>query len=155
MFRNGMIGSTILLLAAPALAGSINLTAQVMVEKRVAGADGTIRIELARADRVVPGDRIIYVIEYRNSGTTAASNLVVANPVPLGLTYAGAAPGMVAPEVSNDGKTFAPIAELRVRGADGILRIAVPLDIRSVRWRLTGPIAPGASGKVAFCVKLT
>lgn len=154
MLRKSVMASAILLLAAPAIAGSINLTAQVMVEKRIPGADGTTRIELARADRVIPGDRVVYVIEYHNSGTTAASNLVVANPVPPGLTYAGAAPGMAAPEVSNDGKAFAPIAELRVRGADGILRTAVPLDIRSVRWRLTGPIAPGASGRVAFCVIL-
>lgn len=135
--------------AAPALAQPIELVTKVLVETRKAATDGTTRVELAPANRVVPGDRVVYRIAYRNSGKQAASGLVIANPVPAGLVYAGPAEGSSAPELSVDGIRFGTLAQLSVRTPTGT-RPATNADVRVVRWRLTSAVAPGTGGQVSF-----
>lgn len=131
-------------ISAPALAaGDLSITSRVMVEQRVAASDGTTRTRLAPATRVVPGDRLVVTVAYRNTGRAAISNLAIVNPVPAGLTYRGVAAGAVAPEVSSDGVRFAPFASLAVAGR------AAPA-ITHVRWRLASPVAPGSGGQFAF-----
>ena len=75
---------------------------------------------------------------------------MIANPIPANLVYAGPAANSPAPDVSVDGTAFAPLAALRVRGADGVERAATPADVRAVRWRLPAPVAAGADGEMAF-----
>ena len=136
--------------AAPALAGPLMLTSDVRVEKRVAASDGTTRTECARADRVVPGDRVVFVLNYRNTGTAPLADVVLANPVPKGMLYRSAANGSAAPELSVDGKTYGTLAALRVPAIGGGMRAAGPDDVTNVRWRLTSPITAGSSGQLAF-----
>lgn len=145
------IGGAVALLAIPAtaLAQPVEITAHAMVEQRKAAADGTTRITLAAA-RVTPGDRIVYQLSYRNSGREPARDLVIANPVPANMTYAGAAEGSAEPELSVDGTTFGSLAQLTVRAADGRVRPALATDVRVVRWRLATPVAAGGAGQVAF-----
>lgn len=136
--------------AAPAITGPLSLVSEVRVEKRVAAADGTTRTVLVKADKVVPGDRVVFVLTYRNSGTQPIANLVLANPVPRNIAYRAGNPGSAAPEVSVDGKTFGPLSGLRVASATGALRAAGPDDVTTVRWRLANPVAAGAQGQLAF-----
>lgn len=108
--------------AAPA--DPLSVTTRMMVEQRVAAADGTTRTRLVPAERVVPGDRITVFVAYRNTGRQPIANLVLTNPVPPSTVYRGPAAGSPAPElVANGGQ---------------------------VRWRLTRPIAPGTGGELAF-----
>lgn len=108
--------------AAPA--DPLSVTTRMMVEQRVAAADGTTRTRLVPAQRVVPGDRITVFVAYRNTGRQPIANLVLTNPVPPSTVYRGPAAGSPAPElVANGGQ---------------------------VRWRLTRPIAPGTGGELAF-----
>lgn len=144
------LGAAAVLAAMPAAAQSVDITSQVMVEQRTAAADGTTRVALAPAKRVTPGDAVVYRLEYRNRGTRPATDLVIANPIPANLVYAGPSQNSPAPEVSTDGTTFASLTTLRVRGAGGVERAATPADVRAVRWRLTNPVAAGGSGQVAF-----
>lgn len=145
------VASAVALTAAalPAVAQPVELLTKVLVETRKPAADGTTKIVLAPAARVVPGNRVVYQISYRNTGREPARDLVIANPVPAGLVYSGAAAGSPEPELSVDGKLFGPLARLSVRTATG-MRPATPADIRVVRWRLTNSVAPGASGQVSF-----
>jgi uncharacterized repeat protein (TIGR01451 family) len=131
--------------AMPAAAQPVELVTKVLVETRKPAADGTVRIVLAAAARVTPGDRVVYQIAYRNNGAKPASDLVIANPVPAGLVYAGPAQGSPEPELSADGSHFGTLAQLRVAG-----RAATAADVRVVRWRLARPVAPGATGQVSF-----
>jgi hypothetical protein len=123
-------------------AGPLSLVSEVKTEKRVAAADGTTRIALVKADKIVPGDRVVFVLTYRNTGTQPIANLVLA--------YRAANPGSAAPELSVDGKTFGPLSGLRVATAAGGTRAAGPDDVTSVRWRLASPVAAGAQGQLAF-----
>jgi len=134
--------------AAPA-PGQVEIHASVLAEARTPAADGTTRVTLVPAARVTPGDRLVYRIEYRNHGKQAATGLVIANPVPAALQYAGPADGAQAPELSVDGQTFGPLSALKVRSGT-TLRPATAADIRVVRWRIAQPVAAGARGQVSF-----
>ncbi|MEG3174609.1 hypothetical protein U1872_00085 [Sphingomonas sp. RB3P16] len=150
MFSRLLVGAVALTAAVPAFAAPVEITARVLLEQRQAAADGTTRTVLMPAAKIIPGDRIVYRIEYRNTGSVAASGVVVANPIPAQLQYAGPAEGSPAPEVSTDGSAFGALGQLRVRSADGTLRPAALTDVRVVRWRLGAPVAGGSSGKLAF-----
>ena len=148
----GMIAATAI--TAPAFAADpVKVTASVLAEAREAAADGTVRIKLVPADRVVPGDHVVYRLSVANGGSKPASGITIANPVPANMLYAGPASGSPAPEVSVDGVTFGPMAALRVSDAAGT-RAGTPADVRAVRWKLAQPIAPGQADQVSFRARL-
>lgn len=149
MMLRSMTALGALAAAAPALAGPLDVSGKVLVEQRVAAADGTTRTTLAAPGHVVPGDHVVFVLAYRNTGRQPIADLVLANPVPAGMAYRGAQPGSVAPELSVDGRSFAALATLRVRAATGT-RAARPDDVTTVRWRLASPLPAGAQGQFAF-----
>jgi uncharacterized repeat protein (TIGR01451 family) len=146
--------ATVALAAFPAMAavaaGPLEVTSRVMVESKQRMADGGTRVELAPARHVVPGDKVVFVLAYRNTGSQPLDNIVLANPVPAVLSYRAPAQGSPAPEVSIDGKTYAPLAALHVTAANGTMRAATAEDVTSVRWRLVRPLAAGTAGQFAF-----
>lgn len=136
---------------APALAtGPLTMTSRVMVEQRSTAADGSTRTALVPAKRAVPGQRILVVLAYRNTGTQALGDVVLANPVPAHVAYRDGGTGSAAPEVSVDGRTFGPLATLRVGLPGGATRAATPDDVTHVRWRLSSPLGPGQAGERTF-----
>lgn len=143
------------LLAGPALAaspaeGPLSLSSHVMAQVRQTAADGTHRITLAPAAHAAPGDAVVVQLAYRNTGPAPLADLVLANPLPAGLRYRGPVAGTPEPEVSADGRRFAPLAALTVALPAGGSRAATADDVTHVRWRLSRPLAPGASGTLGF-----
>ena len=135
---------------AVAAAGPLQVTSSILVEARSAAADGTTRITLVKPTKVTPGDKVIFVLSYRNTGSQPLADIVLANPLPRAIAYRSANPGSPAPELSVDGKTFGSLASLRVRSLDGSTRAASPDDVTSVRWRLSSPLPAGSQGQFAF-----
>lgn len=133
-----------------AAAAPLEVSSQVLVEKRVAAADGTTRIALVPPARVVPGDRVVFSLRYRNTGAQPIANVVLANPVPAGMAYRAPGTGSPAPELSVDGRTFGTLAALRTTDGGGGTRAATADDVTSVRWQLAQPIAPGSQGQLTF-----
>lgn len=123
-------------------AGPLSVTTRMLVEQRSVAADGTTRVALVEPRHVVPGDRVVVVLAYRNTGTQPIADLVLASPVPRG-TALRAAPG--GGEVSVDGRRFAALAALSVG-----TRPAGLDDVTAVRWRLPRTLAPGAQGELTF-----
>jgi uncharacterized repeat protein (TIGR01451 family) len=147
---NGLCAALAVTAAMPVLAASpVQVVTKVMAEQRSAAADGTTRIALVPAAHVTPGDRVVYQIDYRNSGAQAIDNFVVSNPLPQGIAYLSPAAGSPEPELSVDGSTYAPLAVLKVSGPKGV-RPATLGDVKSVRWRLAQPLAAGGHGAFAF-----
>lgn len=148
-----VIAVAALALAAPFAAhaaGPLVVTSGVMVESKVRAADGSTRVVLAPAKRVVPGDRVVLTLAYRNTGAVPLSDIAFDNPLPKGLAYRSAASGSPAPEVSVDGRSFGALSTLRVPVAGGGWRAATPNDVTHVRWRLDRPLTAGAKGQFAF-----
>lgn len=140
------LGST----ASAAGTQPLQVASKIFVEARSAAADGTVRTTLVAANRAVPGDRVVFVLAYRNAGTQALDNIVFNNPLPAAIAYRAPAQGSAAPEVSVGGKTYGALAALRVPVAGGGSRAATASDVTHVRWRLSGSLAAGGQGQFAF-----
>lgn len=138
------------LLASPAFAASeVSLASQVLVERVKQDAGGKQVISFEPPKVVMPGDKLMFVVSYKNEGREPAAEFTVTNPIPQSVTYAGGEGEWLS--VSSDGgKNWGDLAALTVREADGTLRPAEPADVTHVRWKSSRAIAPGESGKLSF-----
>ncbi len=139
--------------ATGALAQAVTVTTRLFSETFVTGKDGAIERVLKPATSITPGDRLVYVVTYRNGGRQPASDVVINNPISkhvelLGEETAGA-------QMSVDGgKTFGTLQSLTVRSANGASRPARRSDVTNLRWTLAQPVAAGAEGQVTFKARL-
>jgi uncharacterized repeat protein (TIGR01451 family) len=152
MFRRLTLGAALaaaIVAPAAAAAGPFEVVSKILVEKKQAAGDGTTRIALVPAKHAVPGDHVVFVLAYRNTGKAPIANIVLDNPVPAGIAYRAPAQGSPVPDLSVDGKNYGALASLSVQAPAG-RRAAGPDDVTHVRWRLTAPLAAGAQGQLAF-----
>lgn len=137
--------------AAPAFAQAANpvqLASDVLVERSVT-ENGQTRVSLEEPSAVVPGDTLVFVLRYENTGRQPATNFVITNPLPQAVRYTGTVdPGA---SVSVDGgRNWGALSELNVREGDGTLRPARAEDVTHIRWAFAQPIAAGQSGRLMF-----
>lgn len=142
------------LLVTPVFAmAALELTTEAFHEVEVVNKDGRKDVKREPLRNAVPGQEVIYVITYRNSGSKPAEKVVINNPVPPELVFrAGSAEGAgTSSVVSVDGgKSFGVLSALRLAGADGKQRAAEAKDVTHVRWTVLAPVRAGAQGKVMF-----
>lgn len=138
--------------APPALA-QVTADQTVLAETVVVGSDGAQMIETAPAERVTPGDRIAYVLTYRNEGADEAQDVVLVMPVPTGVVMLPGSPtssdGSPESYSVDGGDTYASLDALTVT-QDGQPVPASARDVTHVRWTLARPVAPGAAGQVRY-----
>jgi len=134
----------------PAVASQspLQIASKVLVEQRGLDKTGAVSTTLAPASRAVPGDRVVFVVAYRNTGAQVLSDIVLNNPVPAAIIYRGPGAGSATPDLSVDGKTYGQLAQLRVPTSDGS-RAATQNDVRHVRWRIAN-LPAGGQGQFAF-----
>lgn len=133
--------------ASAATANAVSLTAGVMVEKTVT-ENGVSKVQLIEPKVVVPGDRLVYTMRYRNEGAVPATNYVMTNPLPAAVVLAPE--GIDGAEVSVDGgKTWGLLSAAKVSDGKGGLRAAAAGDVTHLRWTVA-QIAPGATGQVEY-----
>ena len=142
------IATTLLLAAAPAFAADqVALQSNVRVE-RTEMVNGRQQVVLKEPGTVVPGDKLLFQTSYKNAGSTPATRFVVTNPVPAAVAWTGE--GTTGVEASVDGgRSFAPLAALKVKGTGGTPRAAGPADVTHLRWTLA-VIATGATGQLSY-----
>lgn len=144
-----------LAIAAPAFAQSapsdVSLTSKIFIAREVTDESGKKSNKLFDPDKapVTPGEALVVMLEYRNGGTRPATNFVIDNPIPGAVSFTGVEQPWAVVSVDG-GKTYGALAALKVKGADGALRPALPGDVTHVRWKIAQPIAPGAGGRVMF-----
>lgn len=149
--------SMLVALAVPAVAfaqaqpaaNGVTLKSETYVARATTDAQGKPKNDLFPATRVLPGEPLVFVLSYENGGTKPASGFVINNPVPPQVSYTGVEQPWAIVSVDG-GKTFAALATLKMKGADGKLRGAIPGDVTHIRWNFAQPIAPKAKGRVMF-----
>ena len=148
--RTALILLSAALAPAPALAANqVALDNSVFVERVTTDASGKQRVLLEEPKIVVPGDRLVFVLNYRNASAQAADRFVVTNPMPSAVRFADT--GDAQSIVSVDGgRTWGTIGTLTVPLADGTRRPAQPADVTHIRWAFQKPIPAGATGKLMF-----
>jgi uncharacterized repeat protein (TIGR01451 family) len=135
--------------AAAQAANSVSLASTVFVEKTIADANGRNRVILEEPKVVTPGDRLVFILAYRNIGGVPASDFVITNPLPQAVSYQGTSDGSA--QVSVDGgRSWGSLAALKVQEVDGRWRSAQADDVTHVRWAMKRAIPAGAQGKFSF-----
>jgi uncharacterized repeat protein (TIGR01451 family) len=133
----------------------VNVVAEKEIE--VTGPDGKTMLQRVPAERVVPGDEVIYTITFINNGEEPAENLVVNNPIPQHMQYVPGSASDVMSAITfsvNNGKSFDVPEKLQVQDADGNPMPAKPTDYTNIRWTINEPVAPKSSGEVSYRARL-
>ena len=110
-------------------------------------------VKLVPADRVVPGDRVIYTLEVRNTAATALEAPTVTHPVPDHMRYiadSAVGPGAAVSYSVDGGHSFGRAEDLKVLGVDGRLRPAVAADYTHIRWQLKNSLRANSVAFVRF-----
>jgi uncharacterized repeat protein (TIGR01451 family) len=141
-----------LALIAPATAMAaqdVSLSSEVLVEKTVKDARGETKTVREKPGVVTPGDRLVFVLSYKNQGAQPATGFAVTNPIPPSVAFA-AAEGDGSEVSADGGKSWGQLAALTVASPDGTRRAATPADVTHIRWTFAQPIAAGAGGQLSF-----
>ena len=130
-------------------AGGVTLASDVLVERVRPGADGRAVKVLEPPKAVAPGDRLLFILSYKNEDSRPAADFVVTNPVPDAVAFTGA--DNAEAEVSVDwGRSWGQLSTLSVMRRDGTIRSAIAADVTHVRWIIRQPIGVGETGKVTY-----
>lgn len=148
IFRTAIALVALTLPAAVQAASKVALNSTIFVERDTTDAHGRRAIVLEPPRTVSSGDRLVFLLDYRNTGARAASDVVVTNPMPRGVAYQGADANAL---VSIDGgRRWGPLASFRVTERDGSVRSARPEDVTHIRWAMKQALAAGDGGKLSF-----
>ena len=131
--------------AAIGQATSAGLSLRAVAEVEVTSIrDGQTSVRLAPAERVVPGDAVIYTLEIRNAGKVAVRSPVVTYAIPAHMSYVEDSATGPGAEVSYslDGHQFDRPENLHVPGSDGHERLAMPQEYTHIRWNLKNTLKP-------------
>ena len=114
--------------------------------------DGKKEVKRAPAQKILPGDTVIFTNRYTNTLSKPADDAIITNPVPKDVTYVdGSAFGEGAAITfsSDKGKTFDTPGKL-FKTDKGKMRNARASEYTHIRWTLTVPIPPGTEGDVGY-----
>jgi uncharacterized repeat protein (TIGR01451 family) len=138
--------------AAQAPSSPLEIRAVAEVESRTV-VGGRESVKLIAADRVVPGDRVLYTLEVRNAGAAALDAPVVIHPVPEHMRYVAdtaVGPGADVTYSVDGGHTFDRAENLKVAGPGGNPRPAVAADYTHIRWQLKKSLKVNSMAFVRF-----
>jgi uncharacterized repeat protein (TIGR01451 family) len=141
-----------LIAAAQEVPNPISIRAIAEVESKTT-QHGREVVKLIPADRVVPGDRVIYTLEVRNTAATAVPAPTVTHPVPEHMLYVAdtaVGPGAEVSYSVDGGRSFDRAENLKVQGADGRMRPAVAADYTDIRWQLKNSLKANSTAFVRF-----
>lgn len=135
------------------------LTAKQTVEKEVVtiSADGTKLTTRMPAELVTPGETVVYTVDFVNDSEAAATDLVLAMPVPSDVRFLeGSADrdGATVLYSADGGATFGARDAIETPAVGGGTRTARSEDITHVQWTIAGPVPVNGTDSVAFKARL-
>jgi uncharacterized repeat protein (TIGR01451 family) len=135
--------ATSLIFPVTALSGqttSEHINVRVVAEVQTRTIDhGRAEEKLLPADKVVPGDLVIYTLEARNEGPMSLDAPSVVQAVPAHMVYvaeSATGPGAFITFSVDGGNSFDTPENLKVTAADGKMRTALAADYTNIRWQL-------------------
>jgi uncharacterized repeat protein (TIGR01451 family) len=151
----------IMLVALPLAAwGQPKVAISIKAEKEVTvSANGKQIKKKIAAKGVHPGDEILYTLSYVNSGTEAAKEVIISDPIPPGTSFIpGSASNTEDLSFSIDkGKSYKKptLLTYEMKAGDGKVqkKVATPEDYTDIRWTLPS-VAAGEKGAVTFKIRV-
>ena len=144
--------STFVALALPGLAMAANnvaLTSDVFVERKVEKSDGKTAVVLEQPKTVLPGDNLVFVVKYKNVGSSPATDFSVTNPLPKAVAFNGTSDGKEIVSIDG-GKTWGALSSLMYTRTNGEVRPALMSDVTHVKWKFNRSLSVGSEGKLVF-----
>jgi uncharacterized repeat protein (TIGR01451 family) len=123
---------------AQPISNAISVRAIAEVETTIS-LNGREARKLVPADRVVPGDQVLYTLEIRNTGTSAVLSPSVPFQIPDHMRYvadSAAGPGAEVSYSVDGGHIYDRPENLKVAGPKGQMRLATAADYTHIRWQL-------------------
>lgn len=135
---------------------TVLISSDAKIERTEKAADGTTKTLLKNPKDVivVPGDHVVFTLNYVNQGAEPAAGFRATNPMPGAVQFIAAHEDWA--EVSVDGgANWGKLSDLTVKAksADGTgetTRPASAEDVTHVRWIFPSVIAAGARGSVSY-----
>jgi uncharacterized repeat protein (TIGR01451 family) len=130
---------------------TLKLTSKAEKETTVV-KNGQKEVKRVPAQKILPGDTVIFTNHYTNTLSKPADDTVITNPVPKDVTYVdGSAFGEGATITfsSDTGKTFDTPGKL-FKTDKGKMRNARASEYTHIRWTFTASIPPGKDGDVGY-----
>ncbi|MGB5724866.1 MAG: hypothetical protein WBM39_10670 [Parasphingorhabdus sp.] len=149
MLKRFFIAIALMLPGTAMAANSVSLSSDVFVERKVAKPNGTTAVVLEQPTTVIPGDNLVFVVNYKNVGSTPASDFSVTNPLPKAVAFNGTSDGTEIVSVDG-GKTWGPLSALTYPGEKGEIRPALMTDVTHVKWKFNRSLSAGSGGKLVF-----
>lgn len=146
LFLTGVIAMSAQIVMA---ATPLQLTSDVFVERLQKRSDGSVSTILEKPKLVVPGDNLVFVVKYKNIGSTPANNFSVTNPLPNAVAFNGTSDGSEIVSVDG-GKSWGALSTLQVKGSDGKFRVARMTDVTHIKWNLKKSLSAGSEGRLMF-----
>ena len=143
----GIIGKMAWLLAAVCAASGasgqatldhLSVKAVAEVEERSMRAGREV-VKLAPAVRVVPGERVIYTLEIRNTGSATLPAPSVIYAIPAHMMYeadSASGPGAEILYSADGGRSFDHPQNLVLNSADGQPTVVKPMYYTHIQWKL-------------------
>lgn len=143
-----LVGSTIVGTSASALTAEQTVEREVIIKS----VDGTEIVKREKAESVIPGENIVYSINYHNDLDKAAENVVLVMPVPSELVLIEGSADITGAETTysaDGGTTFTSRDSVVVKLEDNSTRVADTTDITHIKWTVAS-ITPDQSGSLSF-----
>ena len=149
-----LLALTLLLVTAKAQPAPNPVTVKLIAEVELTTTEQGREIKrLVPADRVVPGDRLIYTLEVVNTAVTTVPGPAVTTPVPEHMRYvtdSAVGPGTEVSFSVDGGLSFDAPENLRVKGPNGELRAAESTDYTHIRWQFRNSLKASSVAFVRF-----
>lgn len=146
------LSALLLAVSVHAAPGAVEVKSIAEVEVEVVNAKGKKELKRQPVEKAVPGTEVIYTTTFKNLVAKPVGNIALTNPIPNNTTYkAGSASGTHTDiTYSLNGKDYAPLDALKVKGKDGKERAALPAEISHIRWTYRGDLPVGKTGEISF-----
>jgi len=132
----------------------------IKAEKEIAVTAGGKQIKKKiEAKKFQPGEEIIYTLSYSNSGSEAAKDVIISDPIPEGTAYL---PGSASESGDltfsiDHGKTFKKPTlltyEIKDKAGKMEKKVATAEEYTDIRWTIA-TVNAGSKGSVSFKVKV-
>jgi hypothetical protein len=143
----------------------VTIDSKIMVERTEEMQSGETVTKLLdpTAVKVIPGDTLVFINAYRNTGNSAVTGFVVNNPVHAAVSLTEVEEPWALVSVDG-GEIYGELSELTVTESAPVVtdseptadasppltRPATAADVTNIRWIFVSPIEPGSSGELRF-----
>lgn len=131
------------------------LTAKQTVQKETTtlAADGTVQTVRETVEKIIPGERVVYSLDYENDAAAAANDIVLTMPIPAEVKFIEGTANTPATAVTysaDDGESFSSRQSVMLIDAAGNIRTAGADELTHIRWTVPGPVKSGNGGVLSF-----